>query len=87
MAGTRKQGMAKRTSRRRKPVEGMLTGQLLIAMPTMNTAHFSQTVIYLCAHTSEGAMGIVLNRPTGKPQFRRSLGSARRAASAAYASH
>jgi putative transcriptional regulator len=61
--------MAKRTSRRRKPVEGMLTGQLLIAMPTMNTAHFSQTVIYLCAHTSEGAMGIVLNRPLASPSF------------------
>ncbi len=69
MAERRKQGMAKRTSRRRKPVEGMLTGQLLIAMPTMNTAHFSQTVIYLCAHTSEGAMGIVLNRPLASPSF------------------
>jgi putative transcriptional regulator len=61
--------MAKRTSKRRKPVEGMLTGQLLIAMPTMNTAHFSQTVIYLCAHTPEGAMGIVLNRPLASPSF------------------
>jgi putative transcriptional regulator len=61
--------MAKRTSRKRKTMEGMLTGQLLIAMPAMNTPHFSQTVIYLCAHTSDGAMGIVLNRPLASPSF------------------
>jgi putative transcriptional regulator len=69
MIERRKQGAAKRTRNRRKPAEGMLTGQLLIAMPAMNTAHFSQTVIYLCAHTSEGAMGIVLNRPLASPSF------------------
>ena len=49
--------------------EGLLTGQLLIAMPTMNTPHFSQAVIYVCAHTPEGAMGIVLNRPLASPSF------------------
>jgi putative transcriptional regulator len=48
---------------------GLLTGQLLIAMPAMNTPHFSQAVIYLCAHTPEGAMGIVLNRPLATPSF------------------
>jgi putative transcriptional regulator len=49
--------------------EGRLTGQLLIAMPAMNTPHFAQTVIYMCAHTPEGAMGIVLNRPITRPSF------------------
>ena len=49
--------------------EGLLTGQLLIAMPGMEASHFSQAVIYLCAHSSEGAMGIVLNRPLASPTF------------------
>ena len=51
------------------PTEGLLTGQLLIAMPAMNTPHFVQAVIYVCAHTAEGAMGIVLNRPLASPSF------------------
>ncbi len=49
--------------------EGLLTGQFLIAMPSMNTPHFSQAVIYVCAHTPDGAMGIVLNRPLASPSF------------------
>ena len=46
-----------------------LTGQLLIAMPAMNDPRFAQSVILMCAHTDEGAMGIVLNRPLAKPSF------------------
>jgi putative transcriptional regulator len=46
-----------------------LTGQLLIAMPTMEDPRFAQSVIYLCAHTPEGAMGLVLNRPLQQPKF------------------
>lgn len=46
-----------------------LTGQLLIAMPAIDDERFSQSVIYVCAHTDEGAMGIVLNRPLRKPTF------------------
>jgi len=46
-----------------------LTGQLLIAMPGMEDQRFTQSVILLCAHTNEGAMGIVLNRPLAKPTF------------------
>ena len=38
------------------------TGQLLIAMPGMRDEQFYKTVIYLCAHTDEGAMGLVLNQ-------------------------
>ncbi len=48
---------------------GLLTGQLLIAMPAMTTPHFAQAVIYMCAHTPEGAMGLVLNRPIVSPSF------------------
>lgn len=46
-----------------------LTGQLLIAMPAMDDPNFAQSVILVCAHTDEGAMGIVLNRPLAKPSF------------------
>jgi putative transcriptional regulator len=37
-------------------------GQLLIAMPGMRDEQFYKTVIYLCAHTDDGAMGLVLNQ-------------------------
>lgn len=46
-----------------------LTGQLLIAMPGMSDPRLAQSVIYMCAHTSEGAMGIMLNRPLEQPSF------------------
>ena len=46
-----------------------LTGQLLIAMPAMQDPRFVQSVIYLCAHTAEGAMGLVLNQPLTTPSF------------------
>lgn len=49
--------------------DGFLTGQLLIAMPTMGDPRFAQSVICVCAHTPDGAMGLVLNRPLAKPTF------------------
>ncbi|MBN9510270.1 MAG: YqgE/AlgH family protein [Alphaproteobacteria bacterium] len=49
--------------------EAGFTGQLLIAMPTMGDPRFAQSVIYICAHTDEGAMGIVVNRPLASPSF------------------
>lgn len=42
--------------------EGYLEGQLLIAMPAMNDPNFEKTVIYLCAHSDQGAVGIVINQ-------------------------
>jgi putative transcriptional regulator len=48
---------------------GYLDGQLLIAMPVMGDPRFARSVIYLCAHSSEGAMGIVVNRPIGSLDF------------------
>ena len=41
---------------------GYLEGQLLIAMPQMSDPRFERTVIYLCAHSPAGAMGLVINR-------------------------
>lgn len=44
-------------------IETDLTGKLLIAMPGIGDKRFERTVILLCAHTPDFAMGIVLNRP------------------------
>ena len=41
---------------------GYFAGQLLIAMPQMQDPRFCRTVVYLCAHSATGAMGIVINR-------------------------
>jgi len=51
-----------------------LSGQILVAMPTMADPRFSQTVIFMCAHTADGAMGIIVNKPLKKPQFADLLG-------------
>lgn len=48
---------------------GYLDGQILVAMPTIRDDRFSRTVIYLCAHSSEGAMGIVINQPAPHIDF------------------
>jgi len=40
---------------------GYLDGQMLVAMPTMLDDRFARSLIYVCAHSSEGAMGIVVN--------------------------
>jgi putative transcriptional regulator len=45
------------------PSQGYLAGQLLIAMPAMQDPRFARSVIFLCAHSVDGAMGIVLNKP------------------------
>ena len=47
----------------RRGDEGTLAGQLLVAMPGMPDPRFAETVICLCAHGPEGAMGLVLNKP------------------------
>ena len=49
--------------------DSYLTGQLLIAMPTMSDRRFQRTVIYMCAHNEEGAMGLVVNRLIGSITF------------------
>ncbi len=42
-----------------------LNNQFLIAMPALNDVNFSHTVSYLCQHNADGALAIVINRPTG----------------------
>ena len=51
------------------PDDGYLDGQLLIAMPVMGDPRFERSVIYMCAHSPEGAMGIIVNRPAGSIDF------------------
>ena len=50
-------------------VNGYLDGQMLIAMPAMSDDRFSRSLIYLCAHSNEGAMGIVVNQAAGNINF------------------
>jgi putative transcriptional regulator len=52
-----------------EPQSRYLDGQLLIAMPVMGDPRFERSVIYLCAHSAEGAMGIIVNRPAGSIDF------------------
>jgi putative transcriptional regulator len=40
-----------------------LTGKLLIAMPSMADSTFGESVVFLCAHSAEGAMGLIINKP------------------------
>lgn len=49
--------------------EGFLTGQLLLATPSQGGSFFARTVIYVCAHSAEGAMGIVVNQPLETLKF------------------
>jgi putative transcriptional regulator len=55
--------MGSSRDRRVEQGESFLEGKLLIALPGMADDRFAQTVIYMCAHSSKGAMGIVINKP------------------------
>ncbi|MEP1793007.1 YqgE/AlgH family protein [Parasphingorhabdus sp.] len=47
-----------------------LTGQLLIAMPGMSDPRFERSVIFMCAYSDEGAMGLILNKNAGEMTLR-----------------
>jgi putative transcriptional regulator len=51
------------------PQRGYLDGQMLIAMPAMRDERFARSLIYICAHSSDGAMGIVVNQPAANVNF------------------
>jgi putative transcriptional regulator len=53
--------------------EGYLEGQLLIAMPIMTDKRFARSVIYMCAHSAEGAMGLIINQRAPHISFRELL--------------
>ena len=41
-----------------------LTGHLLVAMPNLTDPYFAKSVTYICTHNQDGAMGVMINRPT-----------------------
>ncbi len=45
--------------------QDFLTNQFLVAMPSLSDPNFQQSVTYICEHNAQGALGIVINRPTG----------------------
>jgi putative transcriptional regulator len=57
------------SAKNRNRGRGYLDGQMLIAMPAMLDDRFTRSLIYICAHSSEGAMGIVVNHPAPNINF------------------
>ncbi|MDB5532551.1 MAG: hypothetical protein JWO28_866 [Hyphomicrobiales bacterium] len=58
-----------RTSEDRNDKDMSLEGQMLIAMPSMGDPRFERSVIYVCAHSANGAMGIRVNRQSRRVKF------------------
>jgi putative transcriptional regulator len=61
--------MARTKDSRSAGGENFLEGKLLIAMPGMADPHFEKSVIFMCAHSAEGAMGIMINKPVSGLSF------------------
>lgn len=45
------------------PLSLDLTGALLVAMPGMGDPRFDRSVVFVCAHSADGAMGLIVNKP------------------------
>ncbi|MBM9593336.1 YqgE/AlgH family protein [Roseitranquillus sediminis] len=43
-----------------------LSGRLLVAMPSMGDPRFSRSVVFVCAHSEDGAMGLIVNKPASE---------------------
>jgi putative transcriptional regulator len=56
-------------ARSRVEIPTFFAGHLLVAMPSMSDARFERSVIYMCAHNPDGAMGLVINRPFDQMSF------------------
>ncbi|HMJ41004.1 MAG TPA: YqgE/AlgH family protein [Pseudolabrys sp.] len=69
MKSPRKSSRRKATVATAAATLGYLDGQMLIAMPTMGDERFTRSVIYVCAHSTEGAMGIIVNQPASNIKF------------------
>jgi putative transcriptional regulator len=63
------QGKSPKAKPRKGSKRGYLDGQMLIAMPSMGDERFARSLIYVCAHSTEGAMGIVVNQPASNISF------------------
>ncbi|MCV2867178.1 YqgE/AlgH family protein [Defluviimonas sp. WL0002] len=46
-----------------------LSGKMLIAMPGMGDPRFDRSVVFMCAHSGEGAMGLIVNKPARDLRF------------------
>jgi len=68
-AGGRSASSARSNVLGKSTKRGFLDGQMLIAMPSMGDERFARSVIYLCAHSADGAMGIVVNQPAAHISF------------------
>src|SRR5437588_11067670 len=66
-SATPRSGRAK--EQRKGSKRGYLDGQMLIAMPSMGDDRFARSVIYVCAHSTDGAMGIIVNQPAAHISF------------------
>src|ERR1700756_5117447 len=62
-----------KTRRARNDAHLYLEGQLLVAMPVMTDRRFARSVIYMCAHSAEGAMGLIVNQRAPHIGFRELL--------------
>src|SRR2546430_11699263 len=67
--GVARSPTGKSRTRNKSAKRGYLDGQMLIAMPSMGDERFARSVIYVCAHSTEGAMGIVVNQPAANISF------------------
>jgi putative transcriptional regulator len=61
--------MTKKPNPRAIEGESFLEGKLLIAMPGMSDPRFEKSVIFMCAHSGDGAMGIIVNKPVAGVSF------------------
>ena len=58
------------SDRKAKGGDGFLLGKLLVALPGMPDVRFEKSVIFMCAHSEEGAMGLIVNKPFEGLSFR-----------------
>jgi putative transcriptional regulator len=62
--------MGNQVPQREDAGESFLEGKLLIALPGMPDPRFERSVIFICAHSGEGAMGLIINKPVEGLSFR-----------------
>jgi len=66
--------MPVRRKSRKSDTNGYLDGQFLVAMPAMTDKRFARSVIYMCAHSVQGAMGLIVNQRAPHITFPELLG-------------
>jgi putative transcriptional regulator len=66
--------MVVRRKTRKGDKTNYLDGQFLVAMPVMTDKRFARSVIYMCAHSPEGAMGLIVNQRASHISFPQLLG-------------